>query len=73
VSRGYGYEVERREALVHAFADAVDVPQFETEKNSGRLSLVMTVSPSGFCRSEPTLPRNTFGAMPIEQVRHSPT
>src|SRR5215469_7065174 len=21
----------------------------------------------------PTLPRNTFGAMPIEQVRHSPT
>ena len=33
----------------------------------------MTTSPSGFCRSEPTLPRNTFGAMPIEQVRHSPT
>ena len=23
--------------------------------------------------SDPTLPRNTFGAMPIEQVRHSPT
>ena len=33
----------------------------------------MTTSPSGFCRSDPTLPRNTFGAMPIEQVRHSPT
>src|SRR5215469_16263582 len=28
-------------------------------RTSGRLSLVMTVSPSGFCRSEPTLPRNT--------------
>ena len=40
---------------------------------SGRSSLVMTTSPSGFCRSDPTLPRNTFGAMPIEQVRHSPT
>ena len=33
----------------------------------------MTTSPSGFCRSEPTLPRKTLGAMPIEQVRHSPT
>ena len=33
----------------------------------------MTTSPSGFCRSEPILPRKTFGAMPIEQVRHSPT
>ena len=40
---------------------------------SGRSSWVMTTSPSGFCRSEPTLPRNTLGAMPIEQVRHSPT
>jgi hypothetical protein len=27
----------------------------------------MTTSPSGFSRSEPTLPRKTFGAMPIEQ------
>ena len=34
---------------------------------------MMTTSPSGFCKSDPTLPRNTFGAMPIEQVRHSPT
>jgi hypothetical protein len=33
----------------------------------------MTTSPSGFSRSDPTLPRNTFGAMPIEQVRDSPT
>jgi hypothetical protein len=33
----------------------------------------MTTSPSGFCRSDPTLPRNTLGAMPIEQVRHSPS
>jgi hypothetical protein len=33
----------------------------------------MTTSQSGFCRSEPTLPRKTFGAIPIEQVRHSPT
>ena len=40
---------------------------------SGRSSFVMTTSPSGFCMSEPTLPRNTLGAMPIEQVRHSPT
>jgi hypothetical protein len=30
---------------------------------------VVTTKPSGFCRSDPTLPRNTFGAMPIEQVR----
>ena len=40
---------------------------------SGRSRVVITVSPSGFCMSEPTLPRNTFGARPIEQVRHSPT
>src|SRR5215469_4136590 len=32
---------------------------------SGRLSFVTTTSPSGFCRSDPILPRNTFGAMPI--------
>jgi hypothetical protein len=36
---------------------------------SGKSSLVMTTSPSGFCRSDPTLPRNTLGAMPIEQAR----
>ena len=31
---------------------------------SGRSSFVMTTNPSGFCRSDPTLPRNTLGAMP---------
>jgi hypothetical protein len=33
----------------------------------------MTTRPSGFWMSEPTLPRKTLGARPIEQVRHSPT
>ena len=59
--------------LLHALADAIDVLQLEAEQISGRSSLVITTSPSGFCRSDPTLPRNMLGAMPIEQVRHSPT
>ena len=34
---------------------------------------MITTSLSGFCKSDPTLPRKTLGAMPIEQVRHLPT
>jgi hypothetical protein len=46
--------------LLHARADAVDLLQLEA-KSSGRSAVVMTTRPSGFCMSEPTLARNTFG------------
>ena len=59
--------------LLHARADAVDILQLEAEQDSGQVVLGDHDQPVRLLRSDPTLPRNTLGAMPIEQVRHSPT
>ena len=67
---GDGEDAGAVQPFFHARADAVDLLQSRPSKTPGRLSWVITTSPSGFCRSEPT---KTLGARPIEQVRHSPT